>query len=110
MRRLAQVTMVLLLTSGCASHHFSPGQEKPFRYKPPAGVSDVDRRDCESQAMAAARNASHDLLGGKGVAGASALLGPIFVLGMLGSVGEAEERAYEKTFRACLDEKGYKQE
>jgi len=110
MRRPAAVTMILLLTAGCASHHFSPGEEKPFRYKPPAGVSDVDGRACEYQAIAAARNASNDLLGGKGVDGATALLGPIFVLGMLGSVGEAEERAYEKKFRDCLDEKGYKRE
>ncbi len=107
-RMLPFLAIILpLLTSACGMlSHFGP-ETKPFRYEPPARVSDADRDECESRSMGAARAAGRGITGAKGMNTAALLLGPIFFLGVASTAYEAEEQAYESTFRDCLKEKGY---
>ncbi len=108
-RMLPFLAVILsLLTSACGGvlSHFGP-ETKPFRYEPPARVSDADRDECESSSLYEARAAGRRITGAKGMNTAGLLLGPLFLLGVGKTVHEAEEQAYESTFRDCLKEKGY---
>ncbi len=107
MNRLIVLLGGLVFLSGCSVLGHFGSEEKPFRYKPPAAVSDVDRKDCESEAKSAASKAGSDVITGKGMDTAALLLGPLFVFGAGAHAFEAEEQGYEEKFKACLKGKGY---